>query len=89
MKETLKALSVDEATKITGLPPIGCSNVPIVTQGNKISCIPPTVIKRLEHEIRGIDFGGVSLIITVRDGHFNFRIEKTVSILTGGCNDVK
>jgi hypothetical protein len=45
--------------------------------------IPPTVINRLEREIQGIDFGGVSLIITIRDSHPTFRIEKTVSVMTG------
>jgi len=45
--------------------------------------IPPAVIERLEREIRDIDFGGVSLIIAIRDGHPTFRMEKTVSIMTG------
>ena len=44
--------------------------------------IPAAVIKRLEHELHGIKFGGISLIISVRDGRPTFRIEKTISIMT-------
>jgi hypothetical protein len=51
-------------------------------------CIPSTVIKRLENEIRGMDFGGVSLIIAIRDSHPTYRIEKTISVLAGD-NDAK
>jgi hypothetical protein len=45
--------------------------------------IPPAVIERLEREIQGVDFGGVSLIVSVRDGHPTYRIEKTISVMTG------
>lgn len=45
--------------------------------------IPATVIERLEREIQGVDFGGVSLIIAIRDSYPTFRIEKTVSIMSG------
>ena len=45
--------------------------------------IPAAVILRLEREMWGLEFGGVSLIITFRDGHPTFRIEKTVSIMSG------
>ena len=43
--------------------------------------IPQTVIDKLEYEIQGIIFGGVSLIISIRDGHPTYRIEKTISII--------
>lgn len=64
------------------------NDIPAITQANGIFSIPSAVLQRLEHEIRGIDFGGVSLIIVIRDGHPTFRIEKTVSIMAGG-NDGK
>jgi hypothetical protein len=54
------------------------------SQGNDLPVIIPTaVINRLEQELQDIDFGGVSLVVTVRDGHPTFRIEKTVSIMAG------
>ena len=33
--------------------------------------------------MQGLEFGGVSLIIVIRDGRPTFRIEKTVSIMSG------
>jgi hypothetical protein len=41
------------------------------------------VVERLEREIQGVDFGGVSLIINIRDGRATYRIEKTISVMTG------
>jgi len=55
----------------------------IVANQNPVVNIPLSVIKRLEGEIRGVDFGGVSLIVAIRDGHPTFRIEKTISIIPG------
>ena len=49
--------------------------------------VPAEVIRQLESEMQGINFGGVSLIIAIRDGRPAFRIEKIVSLLptiTGG-----
>jgi len=48
----------------------------------QISNIPEAVIEKLEREIQGVVFGGVSLIVNIRDGRLTYRIEKTVSILT-------
>jgi hypothetical protein len=45
--------------------------------------IPQTAIDRLEREIQNVNFGSVSLIVSIRDKHPTFRIEKTVSIITG------
>ena len=45
--------------------------------------IPATVISRLEREMQGLEFGGVSLTVAFRNGHPTFRIEKTVSIMSG------
>ena len=63
--------------------PIRGSDTPIITKQEYNGYIPLAVIKRLKSEIQGVDFGGVSLIISVRDGHPTFRIEKTVSIMIG------
>ncbi|MDR0473455.1 MAG: hypothetical protein LBH43_07285 [Treponema sp.] len=45
--------------------------------------IPPAVIAHLEREILDVVFGGVSLIVAIRNGQPSFRIEKTVSLMTG------
>jgi len=45
--------------------------------------IPEAIISRLGYEMQGVEFGGVSLIITIRDGHPTFRIEKTLSFMAG------
>ena len=58
-------------------------DTPTIPQDTYSSKIPAEIIGRLEQEVQGIDFGGVSLIVTVRDGRKNYRIEKTVSMLTG------
>jgi len=48
------------------------------------SChIPAAVISRLEREMEGLEFGGVSLVIAIRNGHPTFRIEKTLSFMAG------
>ena len=52
-----------------------------VTDKNYNNNIPLSVIGKLESEMQGVDFGGVSLIIAIRDGRPTFRIEKTVSIM--------
>ena len=52
-----------------------------ITEQKPCVKIPPAVIELLEREIQGVDFGGVSLIIAVRGGHLNYRIEKTISFL--------
>ena len=43
--------------------------------------IPATVISRLEREMQGLEFGGVSLIVAFRNGYPAFRIEKIISII--------
>jgi len=43
--------------------------------------IPATVLSKLEHEMQDVEFGGVSLIITIRDGRPTFRIEKILSFM--------
>jgi len=43
--------------------------------------IPATVLSKLEHEMQDVEFGGISLIITIRDGRPTFRIEKTLSFM--------
>jgi hypothetical protein len=63
--------------------PIRGNDTPIIAKQNSKSNIPPTVIERLEREIYGLEFGGVSLIVAVRDGHRTYRIEKTISVMTG------
>jgi len=60
----------------------GGENLTITETGGDCN-IPATVISRLEHEIQGVEFGGVSLIITIRNGHPTFRIEKTLSFMAG------
>jgi len=45
--------------------------------------IPPAIIAHLEHEMLDVVFGGVSLIVAIRNGKPSFRIEKTVSLMTG------
>ena len=45
--------------------------------------VPPAVIAHLEREILDVVFGGVSLIVAIRNGQPSFRIEKTVSLMTG------
>jgi len=57
------------------------SDTPLMAKQNYDGNIPPGVIKQLEQEIRGVDFGGVSLVVAIRGGHPTFRIEKTVSIM--------
>jgi len=49
--------------------------------------IPEAVIEKLKHEIQDVVFGGVSLIINIRDGHPTYRIEKTISILNKSEGD--
>jgi hypothetical protein len=63
--------------------PVRGGDTPIIAKQGYNGNIPPAVIERFEREIRGLDFGGVSLVVTVRDGHPAYRIEKTVSIVTG------
>ena len=66
-----------------GVRPIRDSDTSTVTQIGYIGNIPTTVLEMLEHEIRGVEHGGVSLIVNIRNGHPTFRIEKTISIMTG------
>jgi hypothetical protein len=47
---------------------------------NNNGIIPLVIIKRLENELSGLEFGGCSLIVNVRDKHLTFRIEKTISM---------
>jgi hypothetical protein len=42
--------------------------------------IPPAIIAHLEREMQDLEFGGVSLIVAIRNGQPSFRIEKTVSL---------
>ena len=58
-----------------------------MTEKAFIGKIPPAVIAHLEREILGVVFGGVSLIVAIRNGQPSFRIEKTISIApaTTGC----
>ena len=58
-------------------------DTPIIAKQGYCGNIPPAVIERLEQEIQGVDFGGVSLVVAIRDGHPTFRIEKTISVMTG------
>ena len=60
--------------------PIRGGDNPTVSHKKSNSNIPLAVIKKLEDEMQGIDFGGVSLIILFRDGYPTFRIEKTISV---------
>ena len=68
--------------------PIQGSDKPIITKPGENSKVPQAVIDKLEDEIQGVAFGGVSLIVAIRDGHRSYRIEKLISIMTGG-NDGK
>ena len=43
--------------------------------------IPIDIIQMLEDEIKGVDHGGVSLIVTIRDGNLSYRIEKIISLM--------
>jgi len=70
-----------EKTPLGGRPIRG-GNTSVITQTFNNINIPKTVIEKLEQELQGIDFGGVSLIINIRDSHPTYRIEKTVSIMT-------
>jgi len=45
--------------------------------------IPMDIISRLEHEIEDVEFGGISLIISIRNRRPSFRIEKTLSFIAG------
>jgi hypothetical protein len=67
--------------------PLRGGDTPIIAKKGSNGNIPPTVIERLEREICGLEFGGVSLIVAVRDGHRTYRIEKTISVMSGGGND--
>ena len=66
-----------------GVRPIRDNDTSTISQTRHNGHIPQAVIEKLEREIQGVEFGGVSLIIAIRDGRPTFRIEKTVSILTG------
>ena len=68
---------------LQGGKPIQGSDTLNITKKNNNSNIPADVIQRLEYEVDGVDFGGVSLIVSIRDGYPAFRIEKTISILPG------
>ena len=48
------------------------------------SKIPKSVIDKLEEEMRGVNFGKISLIVAIRDGRSNYRVEKNVSIVVEG-----
>ena len=63
--------------------PLRGSDTPTIAERTTKNKIPQVVIERLEREICGLEFGGVSLIVAVRDGHPTFRIEKTISVMTG------
>jgi len=67
-----------------GGEPVRGGDVSTVSQNNFNGNIPLFVIEKLEREIQGVNFGGVSLIVAIRDGRLSFRIEKTVSIITTG-----
>ena len=54
-----------------------------ITEKGFASNIPPNVIAHLEREIQDVVFGSVSLIVAIRNGQPSFRIEKTVSLMTG------
>jgi hypothetical protein len=64
--------------------PVQGSDKPIIAKQGYNGNIPATVIERLEREMQGVAFGGVSLIVSVRDGFPTYRIKKTVSVMTGG-----
>ena len=66
-----------------GRPVRGNDDTSTIAQLHKTGNIPPVVIEKLEQEIRGVEHGGVSLIVNIRNGHPTFRIEKTISIMTG------
>jgi len=66
-----------------GGEPIRGGDTPIIAEKGRGGKIPQAVIDVLENEICGVGFGGVSLVVNVRDGHPTFRIEKTISIMTG------
>jgi hypothetical protein len=66
-----------------GGPVRGGDTTSIIANHGYSGNIPAMVIERLEREISGLDFGGVSLIINLRDGHPTYRIEKTISVMTG------
>jgi hypothetical protein len=59
----------------------GDNTMPNITDNSCKSNIPPTVIKQLEREMNGIEFGGISLIINFRNGHPSYRIEKVISVM--------
>jgi len=59
----------------------GIGDVLIVAETSNKFNIPAAVLLKLEHEMQGVEFGGVSLIITIRDGRPAFRIEKTLSFM--------
>ncbi|MCL1812978.1 MAG: hypothetical protein FWG29_05600 [Treponema sp.] len=54
---------------------------PIIADLTLDGNVPVSVVQMLENEIKDIDHGGVSLIITIRDGHLSYRIEKTISLM--------
>ncbi|MCL2831573.1 MAG: hypothetical protein FWD78_00245 [Treponema sp.] len=69
---------------LQGLRPVrGGDDNSTLSQNENYSNIPAAVIEKLENETRGINFGVVSLIVSIRDFHRTYRIEKTVSVLTG------
>jgi len=75
-----------EKTPQGGRPIRGDDNSTI-SQKNNSNNIPEVVIDKLEREIQGVVFGGVSLIINIRDRHLTYRIEKTISIDTNIRNE--
>ena len=75
-----------EKTPQGGRPIRGDDNSTI-SQKNNSNNIPEVVIEKLEREIQGVVFGGVSLIINIRDRHLTYRIEKTISIDTNIRNE--
>ena len=67
--------------------PIRGNDTSTIPHKNNSNNIPEVVIEKLEREIQGVVFGGVSLIINIRDGHLTYRIEKTISIDTNIRNE--
>jgi hypothetical protein len=45
--------------------------------------LPTEIIAAVEHELDGLSFGGVSLLIQVHDGRLRYVIAKERSIIPG------
>ena len=80
---TTKRIMPEKEKSPQGVRPIRDNDTPTISQTRRNGHIPQAAIEKFEQEIRGVEHGSVSLIVNIRDGRPSFRIEKTVSFLTG------